>query len=310
MLTHFFDNTKPKGILFCGLYVLFFVILYKIFLFNTNSFLLQITEIISIMLFLVGNIWLIYLLKNQNEFTKSQNYVFLFFVSFVNFFPEIYKHYSVLCVNFFVMVAFLLLSKIEYVAGQKKRIFDASLCISLAAICYDWALLYIVLIWLVVFLSTSEPFRNGLIPWVALVVVAVLSSCVALLFGESYWLGLIENFQFSLGFDFQKYSLKTFVFSVVFWGLLVLAFVLFYFFQQKIKRSLSFLMFGYLLVSLGILLLSERIGTAECIFVALPITLLLSSQFDKISKKWLQECLLWVVLISPFAVFLMYCNIL
>lgn len=307
MVARFFDHTKPNSFIVVCLITLTHFFAYKLLIFKMFPDIYELAQMMATLLFLVGNFWVINAIKNENEVTKHHNFTLFFFGCFIGFFPEIYNYPSVILANFFVLLTFFRLIKIENNPQQKKIIFDTSLFVFCAGILFSWAFLYIILVWLIALSQTSQPYRNSLIPVVALVVISVLLLSVALplgLFSE-----LISLFTFELGFSSEKYTDISLMFPAFFLVMVVWAIVFFYFLNKnKNKKSISLLLAFYVFITLIITIISEEKSTAEILLLNLPTCLLLGTQFENIHRKWIKESLLWGFILLPFVVFLLHIN--
>jgi hypothetical protein len=244
----------------------------------------------------------------RNKITKTHSYAILFYVLLMVVFPEVLTDDNAIWCNFFLLLAARRLLGIQTLKDIKLKIFDATLWILVASLFYDWALFFLVLVYLVIYIYDSKNGRNWLVPFAAAVTVFMIVFS---------YLALTDNHDFLWGhyrFHFEFYkeyfmrfgsSVKLFIYTMVTLVAGILAFV-------KLRSSgsgkiLSMrLMAFYFLLGLGTMVLISTKNAYPVIVLFFPSVIFISNFVESVKRHRTREIVLMVFIAIPFLTLLGY----
>lgn len=202
MISSIFGKTKPVnfviilGFVFCfywGINLLTFSGAYD---FGEFLFQLFVSGLLCFGIFIVDFI------AKRNQITGTNSFTILFYALLIVVFPEVLTDPNAIFCSFFLLLAFRRIISMKSLKSVKLKVFDATFWILIASFWYDWALLFIVLVYVSIYFYEPKVFKNWLVPFVALFVVFLISYAILVLLGKDYLLN--EHYQFNLD-SFTEY---------------------------------------------------------------------------------------------------------
>ena len=196
MISSVFGKTKPINyiILLSILFIIYWTVnlyLYKQTLSPTEWVLKTLA-----LGFLMFTLFVVNFVVKRNQITGSSTYAILFFTLFILFFPEVLRDTNAIFCGFFIALAFRRIVSMRSLRNLKLKLFDASLWIVTSSIFYDWALLFIILVFMAIYMYEPKNFRNWLVPIAAAITfVSILLTALATFGNTSY---LFEHYTFNL----------------------------------------------------------------------------------------------------------------
>lgn len=298
MLSEHFENTKTITFVIVLLALLMGSGLYQYQIlglsFTENSQI--ITTVITFFL-----LWLSLLLLHQidrwNELTETKNsYSIAFFSIFVVFFPTLFLKNEIVGANLLIMAAMWRALTLKTGIGIPQKLFDTSLLILCAALLHPWAIIFLLNIWISLLFYGAEKRRYWFIPFLALLVIALLAASIVLLLDipfpfDYYTLTFVEDVQYL--FQLSDHSLPYLVALGCFVVLFAFSLIVYYF-RSKYHSISSLVVIQFLWVGLLVVLFSK-----EMIYLFAPIAVLFALYVEKITLRWLKETLLWLILVLP-----------
>ncbi|NAS31640.1 hypothetical protein GTQ40_11705 [Flavobacteriaceae bacterium R38] len=300
MISSIFGKTKPINFVFVFAYILLYFV---IFVFNADKELdtaFFLNTIISLGV-LVFSVFLVDFISKKNSLSQNNSYVILLFGLLISMFPQIFLDNKSVLANCFILFGARKCLSLKSQVDIKKKIFDASFWIGIAALFYNWSILGLILVFVAIVLYASKDFKNWLIPFVALFTI--------LIFVVTYLI-LTDNFQyfnelFNFRIPFRILDFRSANYLVPFIFVMSMGFISLSTFFIKIKSKKSktqasvFLMTILLIISFAILLLSGNKGGAEFIFIGFPLAVIVTNYLELITRKWLKEAILLLFIIFP-----------
>lgn len=301
MISSFFNRAKPINFLLITLYMGFFYWITQFYLYDTAWTVPVFFTYTGVFLVIVFSIFLANFIIRKNVLSNGNSYAILLFVLFLSLFPQIFRSSEIVMANLFVLLALRRIISIRSLLQIKQKIFDASLWVCVAALFYEWALLFLLVVFASIPVYRLGDYRNWLVPFVAVFTVAVLLFTYVIWFSGMGW--LIEVFPFSLDF----YSIKTMtsgfilpVALIAFFTLLSLvSFIANYKTKPSVVQSSLLLVIIALLVGSGIAAVSNNRESDEVIFAFFPASVLIANYLQLISRKWWKEFVLWLFVALP-----------
>lgn len=301
MISSFFNRAKPINLLLIVFYVGFFYWMTQFYLYDTDWTGPVLLSRFFVFLVVVFSVFLASFIIRKNTLCEGNSYAALLLVTFLCLFPQIFRSSEIIMANLFVLLAFRRMISIRSLIQIKQKLFDAALWICVAALFYEWALLFLLVVFASILVYRLGDYRNWLVPFVAVFVVALLLCTYVIWFADLEWIK--EIFPFSVNF----YSIRTktagFVLPIaliIFFSLLSLAaFIANYKTKPSAVQSSLLVVIIALLAAAGIAAISNNRESDEVVFAFFPASVLITNYLQLISKKWWKEFILWMFLILP-----------
>ncbi|KIQ21418.1 hypothetical protein RT99_11485 [Flavobacterium sp. MEB061] len=199
MITSVFRKSTPLNY---SLVVILILVFFFLFQFQepswmSSSFLAF--QKISLLCFIFASFFLINFIVKKNGLSKDNGYAIFFYLLFILFFPTIFNNANVVYANFFVLLALRRLISLQSLKASKEKIFDASFWILIASLFQFWSILFLILVFISIIFHVSRDYRNWVLPFIALMAVAVIFLLISLIFH----INAIEFFQKRAVVDFN-----------------------------------------------------------------------------------------------------------
>tara|TARA_R100000935_G_scaffold36196_1_gene56956 strand:+ start:58624 stop:59547 length:924 start_codon:yes stop_codon:yes gene_type:complete len=304
MLTNFFGKSNPINFIICGAYLLIGLFAS---LFLLPSEVIHLQEVLvkaGLWVVLFFSILLLDFVIRKNALTGTNTFGIYIFSGFIVMLPVIFTEAYIIFSNVFLMLALRRMVSLTSEKNIEKKIFDASLYITIAALFHFWSVLFLLPLYWAVIRVASAGFRLLFIPLVGIFTVLILTATFCLLvFDDVSWL-LDWVPVFSL--DFSVYNQASvlvpsaLIATFLVWTL-VLRIMRFSSMPRKIQRNYRLLTITTL-VSVAILFLSATKTGAETLFLFAPLAIVITNYLERLSDVWFKEILLWLFLLLPLGV--------
>ncbi|MBT8321066.1 MAG: hypothetical protein KJO90_05285 [Eudoraea sp.] len=188
MISSVFGKTKPINyiILLSVLFIIYWTV--NLYLFEQTYSLTDWIWKSTALGFLLFTLFIVNFVVKRNQITASSTYAILFFTLFIAFFPEVLQDTDAIFCGFFISLAFRKIISLRTLRNIKLKLFDASLWIVVASLFYDWALLFLILVFISIYMYEPKNFRNWLVPVVATATASLLLYTVLTLFDNTGYL--------------------------------------------------------------------------------------------------------------------------
>jgi hypothetical protein len=303
MFSSFFNKSKPIHIaLVCGLITIVFVLVeFSLFRRDIREFNWYFEQLL-IFLVLIFTVFVVDFIIGRNKLTSKNSFSLLFFALAVTAIPATVLNLDILMANVFLLFAIRRLISLRSQKENIKKLFDATFWICIASLFYYWALLFLLLIPIALLLFKIGNIKYWLIPITAIITVAILYACYALI----YQIDLITfyNEKTLFSFDFSGWANQKTIISLA----LMLAYFLwasvFYFGKiRAISRNLKppyYLIFIVAVLSVLLTLIVPGKSGAEWLFFLMPFSIILANYIQDITEVWFKESLIIAFLLLPF----------
>ncbi|WP_047246844.1 DUF6427 family protein [Maribacter thermophilus] len=305
MISSIFGKTKPINLIIVVGFVLFFYLIVQNFLFE-HSFLgddpLQKILVLGSLLF---SVFVIDFIVKKNKLTGANSYAVLFFAILLVFFPESLGDDNAVFCSFFLLLATRRLLSIKSLKSIKLKIFDASLWILVSSIFYDWAVLYLILVMVAIYVYDAKNLKNWLAIFSAILCFSMILVSIVLLLDKTDF--LTDHYDFNI--DIQaiypihwtasiKVSLYVFINIVLsIWTFLKLS-------SAGLGKMITIrlITLSFLLGLIVNLLVVSRDGNAIMV-TFFPSIILLTNYVESIRKEKFRELVLLGCILVPIVVF-------
>lgn len=199
MITSVFKKSTPLNYSLVVILILVFFFMFQIKdpSWVTSYFLAF--QKVSLLCFIVASFFMINFVVKKNGLSKDNGYAILFYLLFILFFPTLFNNTNVIYANFFVLLALRRLISLQSLKASKEKIFDASFWIFVASLFQFWSILFIILVFISIVFHVSRDYRNWVLPFVALLAVAILFYMTTLIFN----IDIVSFFQERASIDFR-----------------------------------------------------------------------------------------------------------
>lgn len=304
MISSFFGKTKPINYIVLAIFLFLF--------YFTNAFLGHGAEKIDgnlpLELLTFGVLLMAIFIINQTvkteKVTDFNSYAMLFFVLLVIAFSENLSQKNAIFTNFFLLLALWRLLSIRSIGSVKHKIFDASLLIAVASLFYDWALAFLILVFVAINIYDRKTFKNWLVPFVGLATIFVIAFTVLKLNGSLEFFR--EHYRFPLGIFkarsvFEVLNIKALVYILF---ALLAAFVVFLRLRNVGGGKLLQLRIILLAFVLGVAItLLTPVDASPVLITFFPAAVFMTNYFEAIKKPKLQEVVLVLCMAFSFLLF-------
>jgi hypothetical protein len=182
MITSVFRKSTPLNY---SLVVILILVFFFMFQFQDSSWVSSsflTFQKMSLLCFTFASFFLINFIVKKNGLSKDNGYAIFFYLLFLLFFPTIFNNPNVIYANFFILLALRRLISLQSLKASKEKIFDASFWILIASLFEFWSILFLILVFISIIFHVSRDYRNWILPFIALMAVAVIFLLISLIF--------------------------------------------------------------------------------------------------------------------------------
>ncbi len=306
MISIIFGKTKPINyiIVLTFLFVFYWGVHFSLFgRIYAPPQLLQKMLVLGALLF---SIFVVNFIVKRNKITGSNSFSILFYALLTVVFPEtLLDSNSILC-SFFLLLAMRRLLSMRSSRETKFKIFDATIWVLVSSFFYDWAILFVLLIFAAIFFYEPKNIRNWLVPFAGLFAVYMITKCILILAGNETFLAEHYQFNFSFNvayFSYWGHSTKLILFALVTFLTGLLAFLKLGkagFGRVVTMRLIAFSFVIGLVVNL--FKLSDNVYPVMIVFF--PAVVFMTKYIESIRRARIREILLIAAIVVPFLVLL------
>ncbi len=304
MITSFFSKSKPINFLIIFIITLLAFILIKIKYVND---LLNIAFFIKqafIFFICYSSILILNFIISRNNLTKKSSYAVLLYSLFLATFPQSMLNIQVIFANFFVLLALRRIISLRSQINVKKKLFDASVWIAIAALFYFPTILFFVLVISSLLLYTENKIKNWIIPFVGLATVFVITISYSIVIYNDFFeaIKLPSNFSF----NYSAYNTKQYLIAITILMSFGIWSSIFYIVNIKKKkkrfRSAFVIIFIAVLVGFSITIISPKKDGSEFIFLFAPLSIIMANYIETIEEKWFKEIFMLIIIALPVVI--------
>jgi len=306
MISSVFGKRKPVNyiIVFAFVFLLYWFVNISMFhkSFGPEQLMFQ-TFVLGVLLF---SIFVVNFIVKRIKVTNTNSFGILFYAMLFLIFPEVLADNNAIFCSLFLLFASRRLLSLRSQRNVKLKIFDATLWVVVASFFYDWALLYLILVYVAIAFYGSKNIRNWLVPltgaftgFIILITILALTNNMAFL-SDHY----IFDFTFNTAF-FSRIGNST-------------AYVV-YFLIAVLAGTITFIKLGITglgrVVTLRLLAISFLLGmilvvlkstsqVAPIILTFFPAVIFINAYIESIRKDKIREIAIILCVLLPFVVFI------
>jgi hypothetical protein len=299
MIASVFGKSKPINIIIVAVFLILFLSVLGIS--QTGFGLAKVGRLLFNVGILIFSLFLLDFINTRNNLTQKNSYTVLFFGLFIASFPQIVLHTDHLLSNLFLLFALRRLISLHSRKSVKKKLFDASFWITLAAVINPWSFVFIIVVLIAVGYFSGNDVKTALIPLIGMACVLVLKICYNILFFYSYLL--------DTDFVIQRQTGVVVDFSPGEWVVLGLFFLLFLWSAVKLLGSMKdrnaqlkpayMLWFWAACLTVVISVFSGLKEGGAFVYALAPAALMLALNIETIQRPWLLNTVIALVTLLP-----------
>jgi len=301
MITSIFSKSKPINFI-----VVFFITLsafiianFKLgneaLIFNT---IVEKTIIFGICFF---SILTLNFIVGKNSLTQKNNYEIILYSLFLLMLPESLLSDKIIISNFFILLALRRTLSLRSQINLKKKLFDASFWVAIAAIFYFWAILFFILIYAVLLLFTDNKIKNWIVPFTGLITVLLIMVSYSIIANDTFFEAInispVVSFDYSNFNSFKDVIAITILLSFGVWSsIFYLASI-----KKRMKkfRPIFKAIFISLAIAFVIMIIAPKKNGSEFLFLFPALSIVVANYIETIKEKWFKEIFLLILIISP-----------
>jgi len=309
MISSFFGKTKPINYIVLAIFLFLFYFTNVFFQIGEQ----RINEAIPLEILLFTGLLLSVFIINQivrsEKATEANSYAMVFFVFLIVAFSDELVLQNVIFANFFLLLAFSRLLSIKSIKNVKHKIFDASLLIAISSLFYDWALVFMLLVFFVIGVYDRKTFKNWLVPFLGMTTIFVLTFTVLKLKGSLNFFE--DHYQFSLGLFttksfFQVLNIKTLIYLIL---TIIVSILVFVRLRNVSGGKLLLLRIVFLIFVLGTgIILFTPADASPVLITFFPASVFFTNYFEGIKRRKLQEVVLIGFMVLACSLFVIHLN--
>lgn len=196
MISSIFGKTKPINyiIVLTFLFVLYWLV--HFFIFENAYSVGYVAFQVLILSALFFSILIIDFIVKRNKLTDINSFSILLYAMLIVVFHKVLLDSNAIFCNLFLLLATRKLISIRSLENIKLKIFDATLSVMISSLFYEWAVLYLVLVFVAIYIYEPKNTKNWLVPFAATFTFFMISFAILILANNSGY--LLEHYQFSL----------------------------------------------------------------------------------------------------------------
>ena len=304
MISLIFGKTKPINYIIVLTFLFLFYWFVHFFLFDriyAPGALLKQTLVLGALFF---SIFVVNFIVKRNKITRNNSFSILFYAMLAVVFPETLLDANAIWCSFFLLLATRRLISMRSSRDSKFKIFDATLWVLVSSVFYDWATLYLILVFAAIFFYDPKDIRNWLVPLAGLFAFYMIAKSLLILANQEGFLEAHYQFNFSLDvayFSYWGHSTKLVLFAVITFLTGLLAFIKLGkagFGRVVTMRLIAFSFVIGLVVNL--LKLSDNVYPVMITFF--PAVVFTTKYIESIRRARIKEVLLIATIVVPFVV--------
>ncbi len=304
MISNIFGKTKPINfiIVFAFLFILYgivhFFLLDKVY--STEEIVLQLV-LIAVLLF---SIFVSDFIIKRNKVTAPNSFAILFYALLIAVFPETLTDPSAIVCSLFLLLATRRLISMRSLKDMKLKVFDATLWVLVSSLFYEWAALYLLLVFAAIYIYEPKNIRNWLVPIAGLFTVFMITYCVLILAKNTDFLW--NHYQFEVDFNveyFTKWSNSLKLVSYVLITLMVSIFAFLKLGKSGLGQIVTMRIMGFsFVIGLLVKVLSVTPDTHPIMLTFFPAAIFMTNYVESIKKANIKEIVLIISIVIPFLV--------
>lgn len=254
-----------------------------------------------VMALLLFSVFAVDFIIKRNKMTEPNSFAILFYAILIIAFPEtLLDNDAVLC-SMFLLFASRRLISIRSLKDIKLKVFDATIWVVVSSFFYDWAILYLILVFSAIYIYEPKNARNWMVPFASIFTVFMIGYCALVLSDNTNF--IFEHYQFNFNFDTSYYLNIANSSKLALYILLVLALSI-YAFLKLGKAGLGKIVTLRLIalsfiIGLVVKMLTTSSDDFPIMITFFPAVVFIANYVESIKKPKIKELVLVVSIAAP-----------
>lgn len=304
MISIIFGKTKPINYIIVLSFLFIFYWLVHFSLFDRIDAPDQLIGHVLILGLLFFSIFIVNFIVKRNKITGTNSFPLLFYVLLTVIFPETLTDANAVFCSFFLLLAFRRLVSIRSLKNIKLKIFDATLWILVATIFYDWAVLFLLLVFAAIYFYQPKLRNNWLVPLTAAFAFLMIGESVLILAGKTGFWEQHYQFKFSpsmVYFSYWGHSTKLICYTLGTFFAGIVAFVKLGKGSVGQMVTIKLIALSFVLgIVLNVLKLSDNVYPIMITFF--PAVVFFTRYIESVRRANIKEIILIASIVLPFLV--------
>jgi len=301
MISSIFGKTKPINYIIV-LTFLFLLYWFTHFFFFEKPYVPQELPLQTIVLcLLLFSVFAINFIVKKNKITETNSFAILFYALLIVLFNEVLVDSNAILCSFFLLLSHRKIISLKSLKNNKFKIFDATLWIIIASFFYDWAVLYLILVFIAIYLYEPKNYRNWLVPIVAIFTVAVIAFSILMLFNNVSFFRKHYTFNNSFNMDYLlswQYGSVHIIYVIMGVILSIITFIKFNKSGFGKVITIRLIAISYV-IGLVIVVLKTTDSVFPIVISFFPFVVFLTNYIEIIKKPKIKEALLIIIIVIP-----------
>lgn len=302
MISGIFGKTKPINfIIILGFLFLFYWFVHFVLYpqaYSTEELVLKFI-VLSILLF---SVFVVDFIAKRNQITATNSYAILYYALLIVVFPQVLLDNNGIFCSFFLLLALRRLISLKSLKSIKLKVFDATIWTLVASLFYDWAIVYLILVYIAIYFYEPKNIKNWLVPLIGIFVIGILLWCFLLITDNLDFLE--SHYQFSLRIDITGYwinSSKLAIYAVFMVIMATLAFIKMG--KLGVGKIITMRLIAIsLALGLTVTFLKSTDEISPVIITFFASAIFLTKYIEFIKKATFREIVLMASVVAPFLV--------
>ncbi|MFS4492772.1 hypothetical protein [Maribacter sp. 2308TA10-17] len=306
MISSIFGKTKPINfiIVLSFLFAAYWLVLF--FLHNSTYDIYELVLQVLFFTVLAFSVFVVDFIVKRNKITAPNSFAILFYALLILVFPETLADSSAIFCSLFLLMATRRLISIRSLKNIKLKVFDATLWVMVSSLFYEWAIIYLVLVFLAIYIYEPKNIRNWIVPFVGVFTVFMIAYCVLILSNKTDF--LVDHYQFSFEFNvayFSKWANSTKLVIYVILTFLAMIFAFLKLGKAGLGQIVTMRLIGFSFV-LGLILkvLTSSADAHPIMVTFFPAAVFITNYVESIKKPNIKEVVLMVSVFIPLVILL------
>ena len=305
MITSVFKKSTPLNYSLVVILILVFFFMFQIRETSWINSYFTIFQKVSLLCFIFASFFMVNFIVKKNGLSKDNGYAIFFYLLFILFFPTIFNNANVVYANFFVLLALRRLISLQSLKASKEKIFDASFWILVASLFQFWSILFLILVFISIIFHVSRDYRNWVLPFIALMAVAVIFLLISLIFH----INAIEFFQkravvdFNIDYfknNYENGALSIYVAVALFF---VVSMLMTFSNRPQIVHSSYKKIVACFFIAAFVFIISPDKSNDLLLFSIAPLTMMAASYVEYVQQKLNSEIVFYILIVCSLFTF-------
>lgn len=304
MISSIFGKTKPINYII----VLVFLFVFYWFWHAMMSTMPSESEVFALKLLasavLLLSVFVADFIVKRNKLTEPNSFAILFYAILVLVFPETLLDNDAVFCSLFLLLASRRLISIRSLKNIKLKIFDATVWVMVSSVFYDWAILYLLLVFAAIYIYEPKNIRNWMVPFAGIFTVFMIGYGILVLAGNTAY--ITEHYQLRFNWDSSYFSNIANSSKLILYILLIFALSI-YAFLKLGKAGLGkivtmrLIAFSFV-IGLVVKILTKSSDDYPIMITFFPAVIFLTNYVESIKKANIKELVLMASIALPLLV--------